>query len=63
MSVHTIVTRGYASTDNYKIPTLGYASGAVVAETGDPDQTFHARPRGEVFHGRPRGEVFHGKGR
>lgn len=30
MSVHTIVTRGYAGTDNYKIPTLGYTSGESV---------------------------------
>lgn len=28
MSAHTIITMGYASTDNYKLPTLGYSSGA-----------------------------------
>ena len=41
----------------------GFSVAGVTAETGSPDQTFHARPRGEVFHSRPRGEVFHGKGR
>lgn len=39
------------------------STAAAVVETGSPDQTFHARPRGEVFHSRPRGEVFHGKDR
>ena len=66
MSIATVVTRGYGTAsyaDVSKLPTLGYSSATAAPETGDPDQTYHARPRGEVFHARPRGEVFHAKGR
>jgi hypothetical protein len=62
MSVHTIVTRGYASTDNYTIPTLGYSSATAAPETGTPIPTFHARPIDTTFHARPLDSTFHARG-
>lgn len=43
MSAHTIITLGYASTDNYTIPTLGYAAAAAAAVIPDVVFTLPAR--------------------
>ena len=63
-SPSSVLTMGLGSWGSVNLlTTLGYGIAGAAPETGSPDQTFHARPRGEVFHSRPRGEVFHGKGR
>lgn len=66
MSIATVVLRGYGTAsyaDVGKLPTLGYSIPSAAPETGNPQSTFHARPRSEVYHARPRSEVFHARPR